>query len=457
MAQSGECVSCHNVCEEENRIWKKNRIVTGTGLRTNYKPFVIKLLLLMDLLAWGSYFLFYIEPSKIALILRLILFAFRNFLVIMVVALAAVRMFYKAGIKGWKALIPVINLYYALKIANNSGWFITISLLSIPVAFLFDGSETFIIVIIIILLDLILYIKFLYGISVRYGHGVPYTIGLLLFPLLFIVCLGWSSDPAADAPYEVKSKGAQGLNATIYGLLSFAILFVVIRSYTPYLPLYIENTKDSWNTIFKQESDTHPLELEASDSEESNVEKQPQKTSIEITQEWYNAVLNAESFEEANIYLCQDEDITLRQEMYDSIKQIGAANISSAKVLETRDGISAALISYSADTSSDTQYSFLMYYEDENNNIVCCQDQDLRNTIINAHLCTYCGGSGSVASGGMTICPICNGIGQQYIPNLYYDAVMGWTGGYIVCSGCGGSGQTGSYSICTWCAGTGIR
>ena len=40
-----------------------------------------------------------------------------------------------------------------------------------------------------------------------------------------------------------------------------------------------------------------------------------------------------------------------------------------------------------------------------------------------------------------TVCPICSGTGQQYIPNMYYDQIMGWQGGYISCSGCGGSGQ----------------
>lgn len=42
------------------------------------------------------------------------------------------------------------------------------------------------------------------------------------------------------------------------------------------------------------------------------------------------------------------------------------------------------------------------------------------------------------------------------MPNLYYDAVMGWTGGYIGCSGCGGSGYTSGYNICSNCNGIGI-
>lgn len=64
---------------------------------------------------------------------------------------------------------------------------------------------------------------------------------------------------------------------------------------------------------------------------------------------------------------------------------------------------------------------------------------------VNYITCPSCGGAGRFT------CGICGGTGQQYIPNLYYDAVMGWTGGYQGCGGCGGSGGT----VCSTCGGTG--
>ena len=72
----------------------------------------------------------------------------------------------------------------------------------------------------------------------------------------------------------------------------------------------------------------------------------------------------------------------------------------------------------------------------------------IQNTIVPSVTyitCPSCGGA------GWFTCGICGGTGQQYIPNLYYDAVMGWTGGYQGCSGCGGSGGT----VCSTCGGTG--
>ena len=59
--------------------------------------------------------------------------------------------------------------------------------------------------------------------------------------------------------------------------------------------------------------------------------------------------------------------------------------------------------------------------------------------------CPNCGGMGRFT------CGICGGSGQQYIPNMFYDPVMGWTGGYQGCGGCGGSGGT----VCPSCGGSG--
>lgn len=82
--------------------------------------------------------------------------------------------------------------------------------------------------------------------------------------------------------------------------------------------------------------------------------------------------------------------------------------------------------------------------------------------ILTNHFCDKCHGDGTIAQtiGGSNTCAICNGTGQQYNPNLYYDAIMGWTGGYTACSGCAGSGRIGGsveYHLCQTCQGTGLR
>ncbi len=72
-------------------------------------------------------------------------------------------------------------------------------------------------------------------------------------------------------------------------------------------------------------------------------------------------------------------------------------------------------------------------------------------------VCSNCGGSGAVMVSGGTVCSICGGSGMQYIPNAYYDAVIGWQGTYVGCGGCGGSGYINSptYAICSVCGGAG--
>lgn len=75
--------------------------------------------------------------------------------------------------------------------------------------------------------------------------------------------------------------------------------------------------------------------------------------------------------------------------------------------------------------------------------------------------CTKCSGTGAITAqnSNPTPCAICGGVGQQYIPNLSYDMIMGWQGGYIACSGCGASGYINNISTqtyqCDKCNGTG--
>ena len=72
-----------------------------------------------------------------------------------------------------------------------------------------------------------------------------------------------------------------------------------------------------------------------------------------------------------------------------------------------------------------------------------------------SHVCSTCGGNGQIVT-STYVCPICGGTGWQWIPNLYYDGIMGWQGGNIGCSGCAGRGRTEYYGICPDCNGSGM-
>jgi len=95
------------------------------------------------------------------------------------------NIFKKAGEKGWKALIPVYNTYIYLKICGISGWFLLIHLLP------FIGIEE--------LQDFTTAISFIFSIYSSYrlskvfGHGIGYTIGLVLLPFVFYPILAFGS------------------------------------------------------------------------------------------------------------------------------------------------------------------------------------------------------------------------------------------------------------------------
>ncbi len=92
-------------------------------------------------------------------------------IVAVLLIVACWRIFEKAGEKGWKAIIPFYDMYIACKIALGNGWFFL--LFFVPFVDFFFG------------------IYFNYKLSKAFGHGIPFTIGLVLIPNLFTLILGF--------------------------------------------------------------------------------------------------------------------------------------------------------------------------------------------------------------------------------------------------------------------------
>ena len=82
--------------------------------------------------------------------------------------------FTKAGEDGWKAIIPIWNVLILLKIVGREWWWIILMLIPI-VGF---------IVWIIVALDL----------AKSYGRGTGFGIGLIIFPYIWSLILGFGSD-----------------------------------------------------------------------------------------------------------------------------------------------------------------------------------------------------------------------------------------------------------------------
>ena len=90
--------------------------------------------------------------------------------------------FEKAGEAGWKGIIPFYNIWVLMEIIGRPGWWLI--LFFVPVV-------NFIIWI-IVCLDL----------AKSFDHGTGFAIGLMIFPFIFFIILGWG-----EAQYQGALAG----------------------------------------------------------------------------------------------------------------------------------------------------------------------------------------------------------------------------------------------------------
>ena len=96
--------------------------------------------------------------------------------------------FAKAGKRWWVALLPVINLLVIMRIAGRPVWWVL--LLFVP------------------LLGIAVWTVVCLDVADRFGHGVPYTIGLVFLPFVFGLLL-W----LGPARYAGPAAGPQRMAA----------------------------------------------------------------------------------------------------------------------------------------------------------------------------------------------------------------------------------------------------
>ena len=87
------------------------------------------------------------------------------------------KVFEKAGEAGWKAIIPILDIYTLVKIADGNGW--KFLLLCIPVVNIIYGIMLF------------------SRLAKAFGKGTGFTLGLIFLSPIFMLILGFG-----DAQYQ---------------------------------------------------------------------------------------------------------------------------------------------------------------------------------------------------------------------------------------------------------------
>jgi Family of unknown function (DUF5684) len=104
-------------------------------------------------------------------------------IVMLVVALICIaacwKVFEKAGEPGWAAIVPIYNIIVMLKIAGKPTWWVL--LFFIP------------------LVNFIVAILVLIAFAARFGKGVGFALGMLIFPFIFWPLLAWGGSGTATA------------------------------------------------------------------------------------------------------------------------------------------------------------------------------------------------------------------------------------------------------------------
>ncbi len=83
------------------------------------------------------------------------------------------KIFSKAGVPGWGAIVPIYNMYLLFKITMGNGWLFL--LLLIPF--------------VNIIIGIVVYAK----LAAAFNKGIGYTLGLIFLTPIFIMMLGFGS------------------------------------------------------------------------------------------------------------------------------------------------------------------------------------------------------------------------------------------------------------------------
>ncbi|MBQ2639691.1 MAG: hypothetical protein IJF92_02895 [Bacilli bacterium] len=122
---------------------------------------------------------------------------------------ASWKIFTKAGIAGWKSVIPVYNVYLLYKISGVNFWvwsFVPTILCGVVQSIAGPNAENVNAWVTILLIAVLVYAivgtcKFVKGLAKSFGKGTGFAVGLFFFPNIFKLILGFGK-----AKYVAKKK-----------------------------------------------------------------------------------------------------------------------------------------------------------------------------------------------------------------------------------------------------------
>ncbi|MBQ4062289.1 MAG: hypothetical protein IJD14_05515 [Christensenellaceae bacterium] len=127
------------------------------------------------------------------------LFAVLGTVFVLLMIIARWRLFKKAGVGGWKSIVPVYNVYTLFKIAWRVKYFwvmIIFQVLSVAITVpaIYNGREPMFFIkllsALLMVITQIISVLMNFKLSRAYGHGFFFGLMLWIFPTLFTLILG---------------------------------------------------------------------------------------------------------------------------------------------------------------------------------------------------------------------------------------------------------------------------
>lgn len=122
-----------------------------------------------------------------------------------VLAVAYWKVFTKAGVAGWKGIIPIINMYTRYKLVWEVKMF-WLAILLAAIAGLLPGDKGFILPTIRVAASiafLVINVKSLARLSRAFGHGKGFAAGLFFLEPIFALILGFGGSQFEEDEEEI--------------------------------------------------------------------------------------------------------------------------------------------------------------------------------------------------------------------------------------------------------------